>query len=75
LYPEQVKRWKAACIASQLSQADQQQPLRDQAKRDQREIKALKKELRRKEKALAETAALLALRKKLNALWEDDADN
>ena len=29
----------------------------------------LKKELQRKEKALAETAALLVLRKKLDALW------
>jgi transposase len=35
----------------------------------------LEKELRRKEKALAETAALLVLRKKLDALWENnDAD-
>ena len=33
---------------------------------DQREIKAFKKELQRKEKALAEAAALLVLRKK----WE-----
>lgn len=33
------------------------------------------KELRRKEKALAETAALLVLRKMLDALWENnDAD-
>ena len=31
---------------------------------DQREIKQLKQELRRKEKALAEAAALLMLRKK-----------
>jgi hypothetical protein len=30
---------------------------------DQREIKALKKELQRKEKAMAEMAALLVLRK------------
>jgi len=32
----------------------------------------LKRELRYKVKALAEIAALLVLRKKLNALWEDD---
>jgi transposase-like protein len=32
-------------------------------------IKELERELRRKEKALAEAAALLVLRKKLNALW------
>jgi hypothetical protein len=35
----------------------------------------LKKDLRRKEKALAETAALLLLRKKLDALWEDDEES
>ena len=35
-------------------------------------IKALEKELNRKERALAETAALLVLRKKLNALWEEN---
>ena len=32
-------------------------------------IKELERELKRKEKALAEAAALLVLRKKLNALW------
>jgi hypothetical protein len=35
-------------------------------------MQELKKELRYKEKALAETAALLVLRKKLNALWSDE---
>ncbi|WP_211231272.1 hypothetical protein [Halonatronum saccharophilum] len=34
-------------------------------------FKKLEKELRRKEKALAETAALLVLRKKANAIWGD----
>ena len=32
-------------------------------------MKELEKELRRKEKALAETAAILVLRKKLNAFF------
>ena len=35
----------------------------------------LKKELRRKDKALAEMAALLTLKKKLNSLWEDGEDD
>ncbi len=39
---------------------------------DQREIKALKKELLRKEKALAEAAALLMLRKKWEAFCSED---
>jgi transposase-like protein len=38
-------------------------------------IKELERELRKKEKALAETAALLVLRKKLNALWGDGDDD
>jgi transposase len=39
------------------------------------ENNALKKELNRKEKALAETAALLVLKKKVHSLWENDEDN
>ena len=35
-------------------------------------IRELERELNRKDKALAETAALLVLRKKLNALWGND---
>ena len=43
---------------------------------DKLENKALKKELRYKEKALAETSALLVLRKKLRAFYgeEDEVD-
>jgi transposase len=37
-----------------------------------RRIRELERELRRKDKALAEAAALLVLRKKLAALWEDE---
>ena len=43
-----------------------------EAQADKKEIKKLRKELRRKEKALAETAALLVLRKKLNALYDPE---
>ena len=37
-----------------------------------RRIRELERELKRKDKALAEAAALLVLRKKLAALWEDE---
>jgi len=37
-------------------------------------VKALERELRRKEKALAETAALLVLKKKAEAIWGDGDD-
>jgi hypothetical protein len=40
-----------------------------------RRVRELEKELRRKEKALAETAALLVLKKKLDAMWGDEDDD
>jgi len=40
-----------------------------------KENAALKKELNRKEKALAETAALLVLKKKANSIWGDPRDD
>lgn len=74
LYLEQVRRWKQECLQGFLSSAAQDKAIRQQAKTDKAEIKTLKKELRYKDKALAETAALLVLRKKLNALWGDDSE-
>ena len=75
LFPEQIYMWKAECMQGFQSSKAQQKVERKQAQTDKQEIKQLKRELRRKEKALAETAALLVLRKKLNALWEDDEEN
>ena len=39
------------------------------------EIKLLKKELNRKDRALAETSALLILKKKANLIWGKDEDD
>ena len=38
-------------------------------------IRELERELRRKDKALAEAAAILVLRKKLNAYWGNDSED
>jgi transposase-like protein len=72
LYTEQVKAWKVQCLGGFQSSHEQALAAKKQTKSDRAEIKYLKKDLRRKEKALAETAALLVLRKKLNALWGDE---
>ena len=45
-----------------------------QTKQDRRRIKELERELRRKDKALAETAALLVLSKKVAAIFNRDED-
>ena len=44
------------------------------AKQDRRRIKELERELQRKDKALAETAALLVLSKKLSAIFHGGED-
>jgi transposase-like protein len=42
---------------------------------DSKRVRELEKELRRKDKALAETAALLVLQKKVRAIWGDEDDD
>ncbi len=49
----------------------QQLRLKDIRQADEKRIKELERDLQRKEKALAETAALLVLRKKAQAIWGD----
>jgi transposase-like protein len=75
LYPDQAKEWKAACIQGQLSEVERRKQDRELSRKDKKRIKELERELNRKEKALAETAALLVLRKKFNALWEEKEDD
>ena len=48
---------------------------RQQAKEARKRIRQLEKELQRKDKALAETAALLVLRKKAQAIWGDQEED
>ena len=45
-----------------------------QKKADKKRIRALEKEIHRKDKALAETAALLVLKKKVQEIWGDEED-
>lgn len=68
LYPDQLKQWKQAFIKSD------HKPTKNADVSDKKRIKALEKELARKEKALAETAALLVLRKKFNAHFNLDEE-
>lgn len=67
LYVEQVRAWRQQCEAACDPTAAKSQA--GSAKVDQKRIRELEKELRRKESALAETAALLVLRKKAAAIW------
>ena len=68
IFPHHLDSWKASFCTQEST------PVTDG--RDMRILRSenddLKKELRRKEKALAEAAALLVLQKKFRALWEDE---
>jgi len=48
---------------------------RRQKAEDKRQVKELQRELRRKEKALAETTALLVLKKKAQLIWGDPEED
>jgi transposase-like protein len=74
LYPEQIRAWREACEQANDWDRTQNQRLQENRKADQVRIKALTRELERKEKALAETAALLVLRKKAQAIWGEGED-
>ena len=75
LYPEQVKVWKQACIAGNTTKQAKRAKTTPEQKSDKNRIKALERELRRKEKALAKTAALLVLGKKFDAYWKGKEDS
>jgi transposase len=68
VYPQQLAQWREnATQALAAPEEARASPL--QTKQDRRRIKDLERELARKEKALAETAALLVLSRKLEAVF------
>ena len=73
LYPEQIDVWKAAFEASEPGQAAPSS--KSDLAAERKKSRALEKELRRKEKALAEAAALLTLSKKAQAIWGTNEDD
>lgn len=71
LYIEQIKSWRDACINANGGIAKEAAKLNRELKDSEKERRKLEKELTRKEKALAEAAALLVLSKKADAIWGD----
>lgn len=71
LHSTHLEQWRR-----QMLQGLDETPRRRSGKKKvgDRRVRELEKELRRKDKALAETAALLVLKKKAQAIWggEDD---
>jgi hypothetical protein len=63
IYPEQITDWRNAFIANSTKQSAVKHVKACQSRDDKNRIRELERELRRKDAALAETAALLVLRK------------
>ncbi|MGF6372963.1 transposase [Paraburkholderia sp. RAU6.4a] len=71
VYPQELAQWRQAATQA-LAEPEEARTSPQQTKQDQRRINELERELRRKEKALAETAALLVLSKKVAAIFNTD---
>ena len=72
LYPKQVHDWRDACLHGIESPLVDPKVIRGEVRNLKQDKKSLKRELRRKDKALAEAAALLVLAKKYRPLWGDE---
>lgn len=72
---EQIQAWRDAYMQANGGVAEQAHQLQKNNREKDRQIRKLSQELRRKETALAETAAPLVLRKKTNAIWGDNEDD
>lgn len=69
LFPEQIRSWRLACEKANDNRGERGHELREATQADKKLIKELQREILRKDKALAETAALIILRKKAEAIW------
>jgi hypothetical protein len=73
VYPLDLDKWRASC-ASALADPEDARASPQATRADRRRIKELERDLLRKDRALAETAALLVLSKKVAAIFNKGED-
>lgn len=71
IYSEQIEQWREAAMKNNLETLTEKN-LQEILKAQQEEIKLLKQELKRKDKALAEANACILLQKKAQDLYGDE---
>lgn len=75
VHEAELQEWRAAAEAAlQEASRSKAKPSKAKPSNELKRIRELERELERKEKALAETAALLVLKKKVQAIWGDEDD-
>jgi len=67
-FPADLDKWRASCAAA-LAEPEEARASPQATRSDRKRIKELERELLRKDRALAETAALLVLSKKVQAIF------
>ena len=72
LFAEQISAWRDTCRQANAPLASKAERAEQRAEREH--IQRLSRELQRKDRALAEAAALLVLQKKVRAIWEESED-
>ncbi len=75
LFVEQLAQWKQDFIAGSTQPADIRKFQTVSQRQDKQRIKTLERDVKRMEKALAETAALLVLSKKARAIWGESEED
>jgi hypothetical protein len=73
VYPGELEQWRAQASESLAAPSSVSGSSKAERKSRQ-EIRKLQRDLARKDKALAETAALLVLSKKLEAIFHESGD-
>lgn len=74
LYPEQIRAWRVACEQANDWERESSRAAKASSAAERKRIRELERDLERNQRALAETAALLVLRKKANAIWGKEED-
>ena len=75
VHEAEVEQWRSAIVDASKAALEGVAPRASIRASDAKRIKELERELRRKDKALAETAALLVLQKKVREIWGDGDDD
>ena len=73
LHEATLQEWRAAALGG--LEPERSSRARKASSAEQKRLRELERQLRRKDKALAETAALLVLQKKVQAIWGDGDDD
>jgi transposase len=73
VYPAELDKWRASC-ATALADPEDARASPQATRADRKRIKELERDLLRKDRALAETAALLVLSKKVAAIFNKGED-